>query len=460
MSYRSLKRVLGESNLERKCRWLFGICLTFLIFIAFWGVDRIGEDLVMSNAHRSGAEGVRHFLINKHWDTWETKPAVNELRKELTRNLLHDSALVADVLSLDRALVASSRQVEDNELSDGREKVAQRIVGPKDEREEALLRSLRDEFDAQMAKVNANLQGNANDKSKNGDGKNSTAAWEDDQPFEPAFRSQRVQTEGKFYYYQPVYWNEKFCSTCHDGLYGKFAISAADNSLASSNKLPFLVVRVSRPDKDVRNPIDMTRAVLLTVGILTVSVSMVALWLVVRYVVVKPLTHLRDVSESIATGDLDVRADIHTSDEFEELASSFNKMLRHLMDAQGELRTVNHDLDAKVDQLAQLNMRLHEMNRLKGEFLANMSHELRTPLNSIIGFSEVLQGIDSLTDKQKRYAQNIQKSGRILLDMINDIWPRWKRGRWKFVRANFRSIRSFKRSVIWCGLWQRTRTLI
>jgi signal transduction histidine kinase len=50
-----------------------------------------------------------------------------------------------------------------------------------------------------------------------------------------------------------------------------------------------------------------------------------------------------------------------------------------------------------------------------------MSHELRTPLNSIIGFSDVLHGIDSLNDKQRRYAQNIQKSGRVLLEMINDI---------------------------------------
>ena len=50
-----------------------------------------------------------------------------------------------------------------------------------------------------------------------------------------------------------------------------------------------------------------------------------------------------------------------------------------------------------------------------------MSHELRTPLNSIIGFSEVLQGVDSLDDKQKRYVQNIQKSGETLLEMINDI---------------------------------------
>ena len=50
-----------------------------------------------------------------------------------------------------------------------------------------------------------------------------------------------------------------------------------------------------------------------------------------------------------------------------------------------------------------------------------MSHELRTPLNSIIGFSDVLRDIDSLDDKQRRYAENIQKSGRLLLEMINDI---------------------------------------
>src|SRR5690606_34906629 len=62
-----------------------------------------------------------------------------------------------------------------------------------------------------------------------------------------------------------------------------------------------------------------------------------------------------------------------------------------------------------------------EMNRLKSDFLSTMSHELRTPLNSILGFSEVLNGIDSLDDKQKRYVGNIQRSGALLLEMINEI---------------------------------------
>ena len=61
------------------------------------------------------------------------------------------------------------------------------------------------------------------------------------------------------------------------------------------------------------------------------------------------------------------------------------------------------------------------MNRLKSDFLATMSHELRTPLNSIIGFSEVLSGSEQINERQRRYAQNIQSSGKMLLSMINDI---------------------------------------
>jgi len=62
-------------------------------------------------------------------------------------------------------------------------------------------------------------------------------------------------------------------------------------------------------------------------------------------------------------------------------------------------------------------------NKAKSQFLATMSHELRTPLNSVIGFSDILmsKSFGELTEKQFRYAKNINQSGKHLLELINEI---------------------------------------
>lgn len=60
-------------------------------------------------------------------------------------------------------------------------------------------------------------------------------------------------------------------------------------------------------------------------------------------------------------------------------------------------------------------------SRAKSEFLANMSHELRTPLNAILGFSEAIDRMQLGVDKTREYARDINRSGKQLLDLINDI---------------------------------------
>lgn len=76
-----------------------------------------------------------------------------------------------------------------------------------------------------------------------------------------------------------------------------------------------------------------------------------------------------------------------------------------------------------IEKLLQEKQIAEIANHTKSEFLANMSHELRTPLNSIIGFSDLLyeQSFGELNEKQLKYVGNISKSGKHLLNLINDI---------------------------------------
>ena len=102
--------------------------------------------------------------------------------------------------------------------------------------------------------------------------------------------------------------------------------------------------------------------------------------------------------------------------ELTQQAEELNHQSAEMVQQSEELYRRNRQLNRQKQQL-------EEATRLKSEFLSNMSHELRTPLNSVLALTRVLsiQSVSRLQEEERGYLEIIERNGRHLLALINDI---------------------------------------
>ncbi|MBN1974587.1 MAG: HAMP domain-containing protein [Sedimentisphaerales bacterium] len=204
------------------------------------------------------------------------------------------------------------------------------------------------------------------------------------------------------------------CMNCHNE-------QEPDNAFSQNELIGAMISR--HPVTEIANTNLLNWVWLTTAGLIAGTGAIIAFYWITQRVILSPIRQLRAMANNVAEGNLDIRSQIKTGDEYEKLAGAFNHMLDGLQEAQEKLRNANIQLDGKIAELSQRNIELFKANKLKSEFLANISHEFRTPLNSILGFAQVLREKPQTLAKEKaqRYADNIITGGNRLLNMINDL---------------------------------------
>ncbi len=80
MSYRSIKHVLGETSLERKCRFLFGACLLLLITASFWLYGKRTNKIIDEQNRNNGRMLVDQEMAFRHWKRLEATKENSDYR--------------------------------------------------------------------------------------------------------------------------------------------------------------------------------------------------------------------------------------------------------------------------------------------------------------------------------------------------------------------------------------------
>jgi methyl-accepting chemotaxis protein len=329
MSYRNIKRVLGESSLERKIRILFGISLLILIAVSFLWVNRITEDLIRKNTRDKAHELTSDFMLREHLKNVKIQKDADLPGEQVVQKL---ADLVESTPYQAEALVIDNRV--------GRNQLSPTVVT--DPAELELLSRIADAARQEQERQNrlyvwpSAIGDRAADSSKS----NHFAEY--------------FPNNQKYVYYTPVLF-KPLCADCHavvrdasDATFAKFLDPKATETEKKQAEFemlqqePLVFLRITLNYNEAKSAINHSRAILMAVAIATAFLSMIALYLIVRYVIVKPLRHLRDVTEEVSHGRMDVRAELNTGDEFEQLSRSLNRMLRHLLDTQSALQNANH----------------------------------------------------------------------------------------------------------------------
>jgi signal transduction histidine kinase/CheY-like chemotaxis protein/HAMP domain-containing protein len=136
------------------------------------------------------------------------------------------------------------------------------------------------------------------------------------------------------------------------------------------------------------------------------------------------IDYLDKIQEQLAIGLINAKSVLQLENfvvELKKLNEELKSSNLQIVQQNEMLIKLSEALQNQAKELSIQKERAEESTKLKSQFLARVSHELKTPLNSIIGLTDLIIAKSDLDEKDKERLKVIQRSGKRLIDLINNL---------------------------------------
>lgn len=131
----------------------------------------------------------------------------------------------------------------------------------------------------------------------------------------------------------------------------------------------------------------------LIASLITIVLTIITFFILSRFIT-HPLIKMKEATEQLSQGNLNVTLHTERKDELGELAYSITKLSKDLK----------------------------ELQMARNEFLASISHELRTPLTYIKGYADIINRPDTTPEEAAEYIEIIREETEQLTILIKNLF--------------------------------------
>lgn len=213
-------------------------------------------------------------------------------------------------------------------------------------------------------------------------------------------------------------------------------VMLATNAILSrlSTLIRLQELRVVEAKMAMKKSFDRFQQLIVILGIFLV-ISALIIATMSRRIIVSPLMRLKHATDELKADNLDIKVEINSGDEIQELAEAFNQMTVSLKNNRNKLKETNIKLESERAKLEEAYIALQkgekmlkDINTAKDKFFAIIAHDLKNPFTSLISITQSLsQSFHDIDDEDKHfYIQRVNKSANLIYNLLKNLldWSR------------------------------------